>query len=114
MEITVRRLLGLLTLCLFLGIAHASDRIAVCAKYETETGWSKGYQVQATVTTGSELNQATSSFDYAPFSKYVVIFWEQHEASVIELDLPYLSAIGQSGKDQRGRRWEVSTGGLCY
>jgi hypothetical protein len=68
---------------LFVGLAgpaselQASERITVCAKYETQYGWSKGYQVEASYTSG-------------------------------------MSVVGQTGKDQRGRRWEISKGGLCF
>lgn len=109
---TILRALGIILFSI--SVAQASERVTVCAKYETQLGWSKAYQVQATVATGSELNQATHTFGYTAYAKYVVIFWAENEASVIELDLPFLSVVGQTGKDQRGRRWQVSTGGLCY
>lgn len=107
------RQLVFFAICTFVSVSSAADREVICAKYETQQGWSQGYKVEATILKGTELNQATKTFDYSAFSTYVVIFWDKDEASIIELDFPYLSAIGQNGKDQQGRRWEVSKGGLC-
>lgn len=94
--------------------ANTVQRSNVCAKYMTRSGWSKGYRVQATITNGSNINKATSTFNYNSFSKYVVIFWGKGRATLIELDLPYLSAIDQTGKDQQGRKWAVSTSSVCF
>ena len=94
----------------------AADRATVCAKYQTQNGWSDPYQVQATIEDGSELNAATSSLNYQAFSKYVVIFWAQNQASVIKLDNAFgLYAAYQEGIDQEGRHWQVAQGyGICY
>lgn len=86
--------------------AHGAERMEVCAKYKP-TG--KQYKVEATVLDGGELNDATSSLKYNVFSKYVVIFWERDQASVIELDFGSVLAMGTDGKDQQGRRWEISS-----
>lgn len=71
------------------------------------------YQVQATYASGQELIAATHSFAYRPWASYVVIFWSQAEASVIELDYPNLSVADAPGHDQAGRRWMVSTNPYC-
>jgi len=92
---------------------NASDRTTVCAHYAANYGWSDGYKVEATVSSGAELNHATGSFNYSPFDKYVVIFWSADQASVIKLDAPYLSAIETEGEDQQGRRWKVAETDLC-
>jgi hypothetical protein len=92
----------------------AAERVDVCAKYETNGGWSSGYKVSANVMKGTELNAATRSFNYNSFSTYIVIFWAKEEASVIEMDWPYLSAIGQGGKDQQGRKWEIAKTAVCF
>lgn len=94
-------------------LASAAERITVCAKYEVEYGWSKGYKVEATFTSGSELNSATRTFDYSALSKYVVIFWDKDEVSIIEMSFPYLGPIGLEGKDQRGRKWEIAKTSFC-
>jgi hypothetical protein len=44
----------------------------------------KTHHVTAITTTGSELNQATHSHNYNFLSRYVVIFWAQDRASVID------------------------------
>ena len=54
-------------------------------KYEQQYGWSKKYTVDVTFMTGYELNQATSSYDYAMYSNYAIIFWGEGQASVIKL-----------------------------
>ena len=95
-----------------------AQRIAVCARYATQPfGYSKGYEVQATYTDGQELNEATSTFNYMVYAKYVVIFWGDNNASVIKLDIPYLTAIPTTGKDQEGRTWQVAemdAGSVCF
>jgi hypothetical protein len=78
--------------------AVAAERETVCAKYQSEGGWSKNYKVEATIIRGTELNQATRSFEYNGLSTYVVIFWDKDQASIIEMSWPHLSPIGQEGK----------------
>jgi len=107
-----RCFLFLTTLVIF-GNALAAEEIKVCARYETSNGWSKGYSVQARKLTGSEMNRATSSFNYESWSTYVVIFWDNDQASVIKMDMPYLSAIGLQGIDQEGRKWEIAKTSFC-
>ena len=111
---TISQGLALASLVFAFGYADSSERAVVCVKYATQSGWSEGYRVQATIASGYELNQSTKTYGYTSYAKYVVVFWDKGEASILELDLPFLSAVGQSAKDQRGRRWEVSEGGLCY
>jgi YD repeat-containing protein len=88
----------------------------VCVKYQTESGWSHGYSVEGRILKGSELNQRTHTFDYNAFSTYVVVFWAQGEASILELAF-YFGSIpiyGVDATDQRGRKWQVSKTSLCY
>lgn len=94
--------------------AHAADKEVVCAKYKTDSGWSKGYEVEATILKGSELNSATRTLKYNNLSTYVVIFWEKDQASIIEMNWPYLNAIGQEGEDQRGVKWEIAKTSICF
>jgi hypothetical protein len=93
-----------------------ASRERLCVKYMTQTGWSGGYSVEATVIKGSELNRATKTFNYEAFSTYVVVFWDKGEASVLKLDYFYgsISAYGVEANDQEGRKWEVSKTSLCY
>jgi len=93
-----------------------SDQETVCVKYKTNTGWSKGYRVNAYILKGSELNRKTRTYDYNSYSTYVVVFWDKGEASILELDVYFgsISSIGNSAKDQYGRKWQVSKSSFCY
>jgi len=86
--------------------AVASERVDVCAQY-TNTG--KMYHVTAISTNGTELNQETHTFIYNTLSHYIVIFWAQNQASVIEMGAPFYltSYIGSTGFDQEGRPWQI-------
>lgn len=106
----MKRLIALLLLLTGLQAAIAVEKLTVCAK---QGSW-KPYLVPATIYTGSELNKATRSFDYTAFSRYVVIFWSQEQATIIELSMPSLSAIGTPGTDKQGREWIVSTSSNCF
>ena len=95
---------------------NASSTETVCVKYETEYGWSEGYQVSGTVIKGTELNSRTSTYNYSPYSTYVVVFWGKDQASILELDFytGSVSSYGQPATDQRGRSWQVSKTSYCY
>jgi len=109
------RLLIMVVLCLYVTYPlHASEKVKVCARYSTSDGWSKGYSVQATVLKGSELNQNTGTFNYISYATYVVIFWDNDEASVIQMDLTMLTVMPMQGKDQQGRKWEVAKSNFCF
>ena len=101
--------IGLFSALLISTSAFAYEVVDVCATY-SNTG--KSYKVQGQIYKGTELNQSTSSFDYSPFSTYVVIFWSQGQASIIELGffLGGLSPFGSSGTDQRGYEWKIKEG----
>jgi len=97
----------------------AAERADVCVKYKKDFGWSKGYAVQGIVINGAELNRAVGSFTrFRPFSTYLVVFWEEGQASIFEL--PPL-AMGQvpmfetDVEDQYGRKWKIKEGHtFCY
>ena len=91
-------------------VAFSEEEMTVCVKQ----GNGQAYKVEATFTTGGELNAATHSSNYVSFRKYIVIFWKQNQASIIEMDFPYVSVLGTSGTDQQGRSWEVSTSSVCF
>ena len=110
----IQPLLLTLALTCVVSPSEASEKATVCARYEAQYGWSKGYKVEATITSGTELNRATRTFDYDSLSKYVVIFWDQDEVTVIKMSWPYLGPIAQQGEDQRGVKWEVSKTTICY
>jgi YD repeat-containing protein len=85
----------------------AEERVDICAQYSA-TGAS--YHVNAVSTTGSELNQATHTFNYNGLSRYIVIFWAQNQATVIEMSTPFFgpSYIQSIGTDQEGRSWGIT------
>jgi hypothetical protein len=87
--------------------AIASDEIDICAHY-TETG--RSYHVNGISAMGYELNQATRSANYKQYGRYVVIFWAQDQASVIEMDPSFSTPMSYaiSGTDQYGRSWRIS------
>lgn len=73
-----------------------------------------GFTAQPTLAKGSELNQATSSFNYQSFDTYVVIFWDKDVASVIQMKSPFISFTGETGYDQQGREWQIEKGSICF
>ncbi|ABA58704.1 conserved hypothetical protein [Nitrosococcus oceani ATCC 19707] len=109
------RLIAALALFLFIvNVTIAAEKQIVCAKYRKDYGWSSGYRVEATIIKGVELNKATVTFNYKPISTYVVIFWDKGQASIIELDFPILTGVGQPGEDQKGRKWKISKSSICF
>ena len=91
-------------------------RQQICARYQTRAGWSHGYLVDGTLISGRELNQRTGTYDYNWYATYVVIFWAQGQASVIELTYFFgqLGPMFTPGTDRAGRQWEVAEGSyLC-
>ena len=109
-----RLLLTVILISLAAVPSYAAEKVKVCARYSLSSGWSKGYSVQATVMKGTELIKATGSYDYLSFATYVLIFWDNDEVSIIQLDFPALSAVPMQGTDQQGRKWEVAKTNLCY
>jgi hypothetical protein len=104
---TVARQISVLMLLLVLcSVANAEEHVTICATY-VSTG--KNYKVDAIQATGNELNTATHSMSYDVFAHYIVIFWTQGEATIINVGyLPVSLVVGASGKDQEGRDWRVS------
>lgn len=92
----------------------AEEQATVCAKYQAGYGWSEGYAMEATIMKGTELNIATSSFDYTAYSTYVVLFWGPGQASVIEMDMPYITTYGTEGTAQNGQIWRIAKTTYCY
>lgn len=95
----------------FSGSSMASEREEICIKYQKSRGWSKGYAVEGTIVRGSDLNRAVGSFSrFKRFSTYVVVFWDEGEASIFELPrhaygrVPLIEMVV---KDQEDRRWKM-------
>ncbi len=73
----------------------------------------KRYLVETRTASGSDLNQATNTYNYQPYDKYVIRFWGPDQASIIKMDSPYFSepsAYALSGVDQNGRKWTIQQG----
>ena len=102
-----------LVLLLISQLAVSAETKKVCATYKNSN---KSYLVDAQILSGMELAKATYNFQYNALSKYVVIFWGQGEASVIELDLPFdINVFGSTGKDQKGYPWSISSNtSFCF
>ncbi len=87
--------------------AQAYVVLEVCAEYKN-TG--SKYRMEATVIDGSELNREWNTYDFASFSKYVLLFWADDQMSIIKLDYSFgIGAFGSDGVDQRGYEWNIST-----
>jgi hypothetical protein len=106
--------------------AEAKYTQTCSVKYLTKEGWSKKYTVDVTFVSGSELNEATSSYKYSSYSVYAIIFWGDRQATVIKI-ATYLSCGEEvdkncitgsygdhKGKDQDGDEWKICTGDFCY
>ncbi|THA11354.1 hypothetical protein [Rodentibacter pneumotropicus] len=109
---------GLFTLFLSMYV-NAYEVKDVCIKYQVKGNadtiphWSQGYKVQANIIDGQELSQKTRCYTcYDPLDKYVVVFWGDGQATVIDTDSPFLSLYTE-GRDQQGRIWEVSDSPVC-
>lgn len=98
---------------LFQSCVFASERRKICVEHETEVGYSKPYAVSATMTTGDELNSETGLVSYYPGINYVVIFWGQHEATIINIKLGSVYVFPTYGTDQQGRRWKLYANLTC-
>lgn len=114
------QLLIALGFTLFLSsFAVAAEKADVCVKYRTDSGWSKGYAVQGTVIDGSDLNSAVGSYTrFNNFSTYVVVFWDDDQASIFELPAISFGSVPMfetEVEDQQGRKWKIKEGHfLCY
>lgn len=89
----------------------ARETRPICARYETQSGWSQGYKVKAHLYAGRELNQATSTLYYDYTTNYVVIFWREGQATIIDVGYArrFPSYMTIDGNDQQGRKWEISS-----
>jgi len=98
-----------------LGFIQEPTQERLCVKYKTQNGWSKGYSVNVTIISGSELNRRTKSYRYKSYSTYGVIFWGDDQASVIELKnfFGQFTVLGTNGIDGEGREWKMNNGLIC-
>ena len=109
------RFLGVFTLFVFSSVSIAAEKSEVCIKYKKGLGWSKGYAVEGTVVSGSNLNSAVDQFSrFKLFSTYVVVFWDEDQASIFELPRSTLGRVPMlreiEVEDQEGRKWKMKKG----
>ncbi len=123
----MKKILLVITLFLFSANAIYAKYVQTCdVKYMTKDGWSKKYTVDVTFISGSELNEATSSYKYSGFSTYAVIFWSKEQVTIIKLST-FLSCgttvdkncitnsvTDLKGKDQDDDEWKICVGNYCY
>jgi hypothetical protein len=62
--------------------------------------------------TGEQLNEATLSYDFRPYSQYVVVIGRRGSTMIIEMDVPTqnddLPVFYETGLDQSSQVWQVS------
>lgn len=124
----MKNLIKIFVLCAFFVCCESinAKHIETCqVKYKKEIGWSKYYNVDVIFLTGTELNKATKTYDYSSFDSYAVIFWGKDQASVIEIDSPYMVCgsnvtnycipryTNMEGYDQRRHKWEICCQYYC-
>lgn len=94
--------------------SKAEEQVKICAKYEAQYGWSKGYSVEATKLSGMELNEKTGTFKFNSLATYVAIFWDKDQVSLIRLMWPFLTPVAQDGEDMRGVKWKIAETDFCF
>lgn len=109
----------ILAVIFFPGISFSKEIVNICIKYKKDIGWSQLYEVRGTVISGSALNSAVGSFTrFKSFSTYVVVFWDDDQASIFELPTSSLGTVPMFAtkiEDQEGRTWNIQTNnGLCF
>jgi hypothetical protein len=116
---TLSLLLAVLLSLVLPTTALAANKTEICVKFRKNYGWSQGYIVQGTVISGTDLNSAVGSFNrFKNFSTYVVVFWDQNQASIFELPGMTMGSVPifeTEVEDQQGRKWKIKEGRLmCY
>jgi hypothetical protein len=91
----------------------AAMREPMCARHENINGWSRFYRVDTLVVRGFELNQARGRLQFNPASLFAVLVWDEQRLTAVELDLPVMPPVGQAGRDEVGKRWEIKPGVKC-
>jgi len=113
--VQITRLLVLsLIFCLTPLEIFSSEDVLVCAKFRENYRWSRGYELNALITKGNTLNRSYKTHDYHGYSTYVLIYLDDNEPNIIELDSSYLLGDGSVGEDQHGKRWKISKSNICY
>jgi hypothetical protein len=105
---------ALLSLAANPSTAMAAQREEVCIKYQKEYGWSKSYTVIGTVISGSDLNSKVGSLSrFKALSTYVVVFWDDDKATILELPPLSMGSVPMfesEARDQLDRLWKIKQG----
>lgn len=80
-----KRILILLFL-LFSSYAFSAVSRYVYVQFETQRGWSDPYLREVEFYSGDELNKATKRFIYDTFDYYAVIWFDDGECAIIQID----------------------------
>lgn len=123
----MKRIIFLILAGLFIITTVYAKYIQTCkVKYKRNYDWSDYYTVEVIFMSGFELNNATKTFNYSVYSTYAIIFWDNDEASVIEIstftgcgtevtqNCITNNVVNLEGEDQQGRRWEICTKSYCF
>lgn len=65
---------------------YPSVRRICKVSYESEMGFSKEYVLEVTFATGNELNKATGSYLFKIYDNYALIWFDEGEVAILELD----------------------------
>jgi len=78
-------ILALLAILLFTSSSFGEIHRLCKVSYQTESGMSNGYTMEVTFISGFELNQATNSFSYEPYSNYCLLWFAQGEVAILKI-----------------------------
>jgi len=95
-------------------LVFSSEDLLICAKFRENYRWSKGYELNALITKGNELNRSYKTHDFRGHSTYAIIYLDNDEPKIIELSSSYLLGDGTTGEDQHGKRWKISKSTICF
>jgi hypothetical protein len=107
-------------------LLNAQCQRVASVKYEQGYGWSKKYNVNVTFMTGSQLNDATQTFNYSSYKNYALIFWGNGGTTIIKLSTILFCGyeitcdcinnviLDLEGYDQDGDKWKLCVKDLCF
>jgi hypothetical protein len=109
MESFMRILVFILILQIIPLALNAEVRRLCKVSYETEDGWSDEHIVEVTFSSGRELNKATKSFNYSPYSNYCLIWFAQNEVAILEIDAVVFGVGSEFESDDFRKLFRLST-----
>ena len=106
----MRLVILILAILTFSSSAYANDEHA-CVRYQrVDYSWGDWYKIPYVLTTGSDLNRALNTYEFASYQKYVLATWPNEGYSLFEVpsytsDLQTYSSINT--EDQNGKTYEI-------